>query len=250
MFNNLGVRTGGKNSFTGGIEMYFHQLELLVEKGEVPAGCNILLVGPSGSGKTVLCDTLLCEGLEVGQTCLYITMKMDPNLIRKNFLAGGVNLSKMEFLDCFTWLTGQSSEHYSIQNLTNLSELSVRLVAVAEKMGEGIFFILDSVSNLCLYNVENTVLRFLEVNMARMKRNNNVGFYLVTQGIHSEAFYNGLRQMSDAVIEIRLREEENKIKREIRMHTFKFANHDTGWFPLIIDSNGKASIGFNDEKII
>ena len=62
--------------------MYFHQLELLVEKGEVPAGCNILLVGPSGSGKTVLCDTLLCEGLDVGQTCLYITMKMDPNLLR------------------------------------------------------------------------------------------------------------------------------------------------------------------------
>lgn len=221
----------------------FSLLDLFL-KSELPLSQNIILVGPPGVGKTTFCETLLSECLENGIQTLYITLDDSPKKI-KDRLSKRIDLSgKMEvvFVDAYSWLTGGSTERFHVGSLSNLSDLSVKIVSASSNFGEKAFFIFDSISTLLIYNSENEVERFLEVNIARMKNTNSVGIWVVEQGIHSESFYNVLRHMADGILEMRF-VEESELKRFIRLHSFKGVSHDTSWKAFSITAEGIAKIG-------
>lgn len=229
----------------------FSSLEVFVNS-EIPLGSNILLVGPPGVGKTVLCETLLCECLKKGAETLYITLDYSPKDAKRRINKRGINLAeeerKLVFVDGYSWLVGESTEQYRVVNLSNLSDLSVKMISASNTLGKGAFFVFDSISTLLVYNSENEAERFLEINMARMKHNDNVGLWVVEQGIHSEKFYNTIRHIADGILEMRFEEHVEEEGQEgflrfIRMHTFKGLFHRMIWIYFTIRPDGELAIG-------
>lgn len=209
-------------------------------KNEIPLGSNILLMGPPGVGKTVFCESLICETVKNGSKSLYITLDHNPEDVRRrvHFVEGNCPLT---FVDGYSWLIGITKERYRVTNLSNLSDLSVKMISATSEMGKGSFFVFDSISTLLIYNSENEVVRFLEVNMARMKHSENIGIWIVERGIHSEAFYYTIRHMCDGVLDMRFEEHEG-LSRFIRMHTFRGISHNTEWRSFNIGPNGEFAI--------
>ena len=200
---------------------------------------NIILIGPPGIGKTLFCETNLVDCLNSGNNSLYIALESDPREIKARLFELDENLKEkgtLLFVDGYSWLVGGSSDKYTLNNLSNLSDLSVKIISASTSINHNLLFIFDSISTLLIYNSENEVERFLGINMARMKHFNNVGFWILEEGIHSNRFYNVLRQRSDCVLEMRF-EEQSELTRAIRMHTCKTNEHETRWFPFhIVDA--------------
>jgi KaiC/GvpD/RAD55 family RecA-like ATPase len=216
---------------------YQFPLFKLFTHNSVPIG-NIILIGPPGIGKTLFCETNLVDCLKSGNNSLYIALESDTSEIKSRLFKLDENWeekSTLVFVDGYSWLVGGSDEKYALTNLSNLSDLSVKIISASTALNHNLVFMFDSISTLLIYNSENEVERFLRINMARMKHYNNVGFWILEEGIHSNRFYNVLRQRSDCVLELRF-EEKSELTRSIRMHTCKTNEHETRWFPFhIID---------------
>lgn len=232
----------GKISMT----VFQHSQMCAFTDAEIPRGSNILLTGPPGIGKTIFCESLLCECLRNGTNILHILLDYAPKVLRSRIDGQGIDLTngknRLIFLDGYSWLVGGSNEKYYVGNLSNLSDLSVKMATASTELGEGFCFIFDSVSTLLVYNSENDVERFLEVNMARMKHINSTGLWIAEQGIHSERFYNTLRHMVDGILEMHF-EENKELKRFIRMHTLRGLPHSTAWKPFFISKTGIVTVG-------
>lgn len=201
---------------------------------------NVLIIGPPGIGKTLFCETNLVEFLKQGNNALYIALESAPSEIKARLFEHDENLEEkgtLRFVDGYSWLVGGSSEKYSVTNLSNLSDLSVKMISASNAVNHNLLFLFDSISTLLIYNSENLVERFLGINMARMKHFSNICFWILEEGIHSTRFYNFLRQRSDCVLEMRF-EEKSELTRLIRMHTCKFSEHETKWLPFHI-TNGR-----------
>ncbi len=195
---------------------------------------NLIVIGPSGIGKTILCETIMGDLLKEGARIMYVTLDHSPHDIRTRIEAKGIiaTISDMSivFVDGYSWLVGEASEKYSARNLSNLSDLSVKMISASNELGKNTFFIFDSISSLLVYNAENEVERFLGVNMARMKHAQNLGLWVVEEGIHSESFYNVLRHKSDGVLEMKFEESDRgTVERYIRLHTLKNLRHEIMW---------------------
>ena len=108
--------------------------------------------------------------------------------------------------------------------------------------------IFDSISTLFVYNVENEVVRFLQVNLARIKQMGCFGVWTVEEGIHTPALYNMLRHIFDTILELRF-EETSILERYMRVHTCKDSTHTTQWFPYEIKDNGQLIIKNDDSKV-
>ena len=225
-------------------KFHFSSLKFFID-AEVPTGSNILLVGPPGVGKTVFSESLICECLHNMDKAMYVTLDHAPRDVKKRVLMQGIDLekedSKLVFVDGYSWLIGDSTEKFYVRNLSNLSDLSVKMNSADSAIGNESFFIFDSISTLLVYGTEDEVARFIEVNMARMKNVNNVGVWVVEQGIHTEKFYNTLRHIVDGILEMRFEENED-IFRYIRMHTFKGLAHRTKWLQFVINQDRTVSI--------
>jgi len=215
---------------------------------EIPPS-NLLLMGPPGSGKTIFSENMVCEALLSDTKCLYITLDRPPNEVRRSLSALGVDTKELEtaerfvLFDGYTWISGRSTEQYNVNNLTNLSELIFRISDAATVLGEGMVLVMDSVSTLLTYNNEGSILKFLQVIMARVKEWHGVGLHVVEHGVHSEAFYNSLRFMVDGVLEMKMYEIGGELRRFFRVHTFKMGAHNTRWVPFNIGQRREFVLG-------
>jgi len=217
--------------------------------GCIQPGSNTLIIGPPGIGKTVLCWNIVAECIKNGTGAVYVTLDSAPKTIEDAIRTQGDSegTNKITFVDCYSWLIGEVKGSYSISHLSNLGDLSVKLFTALQDKGPQSAVIFDSVSTLFVYNVENEVVRFLQVNLARVKQMGCYGIWTVEEGIHTPAFYNTLRHVMDIILELRF-EETTTLERRLRAHTCKGSTHATQWFPFTIVDNGRLVIEDGDLK--
>ncbi len=197
-------------------------------KGGIPEGSNILLIGPPGSGKTVFCEYL--AKMDLWNSCLFVVTDRKPEDVRLSFQGNwGYPGGKIVFVDAFSWLLGKSKEEYHIENMGNLTELNFRILSAGSSLIRPPLLVFDAISPLSLYNSETFVTKFLQLLLARVKEWKGLGIYVVQEGVHSEEFYNTLGYMADGIFDIKMAEEEGKIKRYFRIRSFNSVAHETGW---------------------
>jgi KaiC/GvpD/RAD55 family RecA-like ATPase len=209
-------------------------------------GNNIILTGPAGVGKSVFCNNLTSECLKQGINVIYATLDIAPNDVRAQISTERPeegDLKSITFIDGYSWLIGEVHETHHVSHLSNLNDLSVRIFnAMNEQQKQLHILVFDSISTLFVYNAENEIIRFMQVNMARIKHSSSLGFWTVVEGTHSLAFYNFLRNMADGIIEMKF-EEDSELKRFMRVHTLKGYSHKTNWFSFKIRERGKLTVG-------
>lgn len=221
----------------------------ILEKG-FPKGCTISLFGPVGSGKTVFCENLAKGFLNTGAGCVYVSTERSPADIRKDFRILKADVDKLEiqkklvFVDGYSWLAGGSTEKFRVENLANLSELTITIEGAYTYLEQEALLVLDSVSPLCLHNPEEDVTKLLQLLAARIKSWGAVGIFVVQAGVHSQEFYNALAYLVDGMFDLRQEEEGNLIKRYFRIRNLRFSAHEVGWMPFVIE----ASRGLKLEK--
>ena len=206
----------------------------------LPEGSNVSLIGPPGAGKTVFCENLANSFLRNGVSCLYITLDNSPDDVRRDFQKFGTDLfgkkyeKKLAFVDCFSWLTGESREGHHIDDLGNLTELSIRISSAANDLAKPLVLVFDSVSPLTVYNPEIVVIKFLQIVLARMKDWKGMGIYVVQKGVHSEEFYNTLAYLVDGIFDMKISEKNGKLMRQFRIRSLKSMAHETKWISFDI----------------
>jgi KaiC/GvpD/RAD55 family RecA-like ATPase len=211
----------------------------------LPEGSNISLIGPPGVGKTVFCENFANDFLRNGGNCLYVTLDKAPDDVKNDFQKLRTDLSEKEykkrlvFVDGFSWLVGKFPEAYSVENLANLTELSIRIASAACDLASPTLLIFDSVSPLSVYNPENVVVKFLQLLLARVKDWKGMGVYVVQEGVHSDEFCNTLGYLVDGIFDMKLNEENGKVIRYFRIRSLKFTSHETKWMPFVIQAHRK-----------
>jgi KaiC/GvpD/RAD55 family RecA-like ATPase len=204
-----------------------------------PFGTNIVLTGPPGIGKTVFCENLMSDCLTAGVNVICTALDTAPKDIRERVLrASSYEGPGFVFIDAYSWLLGEEYEKYHVSHLSNLSDLSVKIYNALNELSGKDVVIFDSISTLFVYNAENEITRFIQVNMARIKQSGSIGIWTVEEGIHNAAFYNALRHLSEGIVEMRF-EDDHELQRFIRVHTFRGITHATNWLPFAISSEGK-----------
>jgi KaiC/GvpD/RAD55 family RecA-like ATPase len=219
--------------------------------GCIAPGSSTLITGPPGIGKTIICRNIAAECVRAKSGAVYVTLDAAPKAVAEAIQAQidskGV-YDKITFVDCYSWLIGDVKGPYCLSHLSNLGDLSVKLFTALQEKGPQSYMIFDSISTLFVYNVENEVVRFLQVNLARIKQMGCFGVWTVEEGIHTPALYNVLRHIFDTILEFRF-EETSILERYMRVHTCKDSTHTTRWFPYEIKDNGQLIIKNDDSKV-
>ena len=70
-------------------------LDKLVDGGLVK-GSSVLISGGAGVGKTIFCLQYIWEGLQKGESCIYITLEETPKDLRQDALTFGWNFEEYE----------------------------------------------------------------------------------------------------------------------------------------------------------
>lgn len=216
----------------------------------IQPGSNTLITGPPGIGKTIFCRNIAAECAKAGTGAVYVTLDSAPKEIEEAIHSQNgstMALNNLIFVDCYSWLIGEVKGSYCISHLSNLGDLSVKLFTALQEKGQQSVVIFDSISTLFIYNVESEVVRFLQVNLARIKQMGCFGIWTVEEGVHTPALYNTLRHIMDVTLEFRF-EEATNLERRIRVHTAKGSTHATQWFPFEIKDGGLLVIENVDSK--
>jgi len=215
-------------------------ISILADEG-LDEGSNILLNGPPGVGKTIFCENFVKNYLQNGISCIYITLEKTPQEISYNFLKNGIDLNdekyreKMIFVDGYSWLISKSKERFSIDSLSNLTELNFNIFSAALSLTKPILFIFNSISPLTLYNPETFVSKSLQLLFARIKEIDSLGIFTIQAGVHDPKFYNTLGYLVDGIFDMKFGEYEGSIMRHFRIRSLSAVHHESDWVPFTIE---------------
>lgn len=200
------------------------------------------MLGAPGAGKTSYCIRFAHEGLLSEQAVVYVTTDDHPSQIRQMLRNQSPTISEevvrknLRIVDCYSWRTGGSEEHYASNPY--LSELSL----VASKAREGISnfrFVLDSISSLALESTQAALVKFLQVIYGKLKASGAIGLIVAEAGAHEQSLVNYLRFISDGVLEMSLEEIEGGIlQRKFRIFCLRGTKHIASWVPVTISDEG------------
>jgi len=213
---------------------------------EVPAGYTFLLTGLPGVGKTAFVKQVFKDSVAVSRKGIYVALE-PPR--RADLELWSSDEAKVIYVDGYSWKAGLSPSKYSVKNLSNLNELSIKLMDAASELGRNFFYVVDSLSNLAIYSSENEILRFIEVVVSRFRHSGAVGVWVSEDGIQSSSFYNTMRHIMDGVIEMKAVDGEKNLRRFMRCNILRALEHSTEWLEFSISQKGLL-VGYNGTNMM
>lgn len=213
-------------------------------KGRVPSS-SLLLIGPSGVGKTIFCKHFFYNGLMMGEPSIYVTTNETPEEIGTSMKTFGLDIEPYKkkettcIVDGCSWKLGRgTSSEYAVDSQHDyLTSISIK-IKKAKKDLKNVRLIFDSVSELTALSNKAAVLNFLQVLTARIRLDGGKAIFTVASGAHDEHFINLLRLNFDGILEMKVDDSGQDIKRLLRIFSLKGAEHKTTWTPFEITDKG------------
>ncbi|MBN3037018.1 MAG: hypothetical protein JW834_01090 [Candidatus Diapherotrites archaeon] len=181
--------------------------------GGLPLPSAVLVQGKPGAGKLVMC-------LQAAA----VSDKSKKFMVLTNNTAAEVEetikdlklKTEIDFVDCYSWLSGGKSE---VDSLANLNKL---LLVVEDHLSKGSFLVFCSLTPLVLYNDEDAVARFLQELIAIVKSNDSVMLAVLDLGTYHPDAENTFQSLCDGVLHL----DAEKGLRVMKMRDTKTSDKD------------------------
>jgi len=195
-----------------------------ITHGGIPEPSMVMVSGDPGSGKTLLCEELLFRDLQEGKPWIYVTHSDTPVNIRKRLKSFKHDMTPYEvserfiIIDCYSSLANaQSTEKRSVDRPYDLTQLTIAIMDAARSLPKNFRVLIDSTTPLFNTRDPSSVVTFLHEIGARIKAYDGVLYFTaVTDGIPKDVVKR-LEEISDCVIEARMREEKGNWTRWLRV---------------------------------
>lgn len=203
---------------------------------------DILLLAPPGCGKSTYAKQFIYEGLMEGETCILLATDDFPDDIRSSIekISGDVKPhieEKLCIIDCYSPIIGvKSSSPYS----ASPRDLQQMLVTI-QKLTQGLDrfrFVLDSITTLAMHNGPGVGMQFLHILLGRLRYMKAPAIFLLESGVHDESFMSFLRFMFDGVMEMKIEEDKEGLRRYMRIYSLTGAKALGVWIPFGITDRG------------
>lgn len=190
----------------------------------IKKGTNILLIGPPMSGKDIILKRIMYNGASKKETAVITVSTNEPApLILEWFTENKLELpvSRIGIIDCVPKMHGGNGlENESIKIASSpldLTGIGIKISQFFEyfllkKKVLNIQLHINSLSTILMYSNIQIVFRFLHVFTGRIKTYGGLGIYVLEGGMHDEHTITTLKQLFDAVIEIKLENDMNYIR--------------------------------------
>ncbi len=139
---------------------------------------------------------------------------------------------RFRFIDCFTGELSQdkvksTSFTVVLDNPYNLSKLLFAMKQVRESIPSGftVRWVFSNLTSLSINLPVQDIIRFCRSAFRIHKQFNDQAVYYVNRGAHSPEFLSMIYQLVDAVVELRIRELNNRVLRFLRVVKNQFRDH-------------------------
>jgi archaellum biogenesis ATPase FlaH len=221
----------------------------------------ILLMSPPGGGKTLYCRQMILESLENGASCIYINSSMTRKEYQNLFKSvTEEKIKKLKFLNPYLVATG--TKESDISTGINDPKLSATLQEIQNTIDEwtssvtntntgtnqesttlsdntkyAIF--IDSLTHMFTLFEEDKVLKFINA-LSFIIKELEATALITMSGTQSSngTILNKLSSIFDIVLEIDVQEEDDKIKRKLKLVSMKGAGSKSASAVFDIEEDG------------
>jgi len=193
---------------------------------------SVLILGDGGTGKSTLCKQFAYEGLRNGEKCIYVAIDESPEEIVDGMRRFGWDITKYLNEGSFSALNVAPAE------LSNINALNLKLTESFSKMGRGSSgrVIIDSLTALCsTLDRPTVIIDFIRLLGRKVKTFNSICFYTLNRQGFDSRLIELVKDVSDGVIELKLEEEQGRLRQYLRIFKMKGVDHSKKWVPYTID---------------
>jgi len=196
------------------VETAIKGLDVFLGGGLMEGSC-ILLMAPPNIEARLLCLEFIYRGIEKGQPGIIVTMDDSPESLKQKAVPYGWVLLKGEDEGTLKWVDGYSiHSDKEVQStpvikrvggpmaLTDTSIAISQLQAELHGRADNYRFVFDSLSTLLIYNSPETVHRFLEVIVSKIRNSKGVGIFTLGEGMHDQKVEMTMRHAVDGAIRL------------------------------------------------
>jgi KaiC/GvpD/RAD55 family RecA-like ATPase len=209
--------------------------------GQALTAAAVMVIGSPGSGKTVLMEKMMHDRLSRENKCVYVTNNDFPRKIVEDMKQLGLDVSAFEgrhlyFIDCYSGTAGKvSPEKYSVQVLTDLTNLGTQISSAANALGEGTTFFLDSLAPLFTSLGPDPIMTFIHAIGARIKGQVGSLYFSVGTGLDKDVL-SRLEGLSDCIIELETYRKRGVPSRRLRIKKIRGRKHSQRWIEFSIEA--------------
>lgn len=215
--------------------------------GEVPFGRAILVLYDPDSQSTALFVNVSAEYLRTGGDVNYFASSEPVAELRHRFERLGLNIREYEakdsavLFDAYSAQAGAKTDERYQSESANLNELSIAMGQSAPQWPAGSLIVWESLSQLA-FNQENVFAKFSRKAIGIWRSQGTIMLAGFATDLHPPSFYQEMKMISDAVVEIKLAEHQGEIINTIRVRSFKGQNADTRARRIVFDDKMKTTL--------
>jgi KaiC/GvpD/RAD55 family RecA-like ATPase len=176
-----------------------------------------IVLGPPLSGKESIIQGFVSSGLAKDEPVLFITTDKSSEELKKELLAKKIYYGgRMKFIDCYSKQTNElckdTDDTKRVSGPLALNEISIALSdAEVEfiKKNPKHKVVFDSLSTVLMYTNPQTVGRFAQVLVARIKKAGGSVLFSLEEGMHEPGAIVTIEHLMDCIIEVK--KEKGKI---------------------------------------
>jgi KaiC/GvpD/RAD55 family RecA-like ATPase len=210
----------------------------------------VMLSGASGTGKTIFAQQYAYETLQDNGRVLWITTEELPATLRASMAGFGWSVDRFESEGMFQFIDAVSAARLGLSENVGSGVLGLDptgiLIVISEQLKQAVslgysakfMVIMDSVSRLLLSCETKSVVDFVSCLSSRLENFQTRGLVTVTDGAHDERVLNALTFSSTGTFLFRIKEEEERRARQLRIETWRGTRHDDSWKDYVISKTG------------